>query len=156
MKLHILSDFPEQFRVGVTYHSRAGNLTIEAMDHQGNVRFAGYNSKEESARLTNLILSSTEEESQALCHLDEDEFFWHDIIGLDIYESGRLIGSVKEIERYPTEDHLLILTDASVIEEFGIKRLLLPYNERTVLKVDLKVGCLEVSGALEILAVLAE
>ena len=156
MRLHVLSDFPEQFRVGVTYHSRAGDLTIEAFDHQGNVKFSGYDSKEAAAKLTNLILSSTEEESQSLCQLEEDEFFWHDIIGLDVYENDRLIGSVKEIERYPTEDHLLILTDEQIVEEFGIKRLLLPYNDRTIGSVDVAAKRIEVSGAMEILAVLAE
>jgi len=156
MRLHILSDFPEQFKKGVTYHSRAGELTIESLDHQGNVKFVGFNSKEDAATLTNLILSSTEEESEALCELDEDEFFWHDIIGLDIYENDRLIGRVEDIERYPSDDHLLIHTDEAIIKEFGVKRLLLPYNDRTVASVDLETGRILVHGALETLAVIAE
>lgn len=154
LKLHSLSDFPEQFKVGSVYHSRIGELTIEAINNKGEVKFVGYDSREAVTLLTNLILSSTVEESNEACELGEDEYFWYDIIGLDVYEGGSLLGTVQEIERYPTDDHLLIET-SETIQKTGVKRFLLPFNARTIVNVDIKAKRLNVTGALEIIDVIA-
>jgi len=152
LKLHILTDFPEQFKKGSVYETRAGTLTIEDINKEKTeVRFAGVDSREAAAKLTNLVLQADKEESEKECILDEDEFFWYDIIGLNVYENGKEIGFVKEIERYPHEDHLLIFTSRDVEKETKIKRFLLPYNKKTIINVDLDKKTITVSGALEIL-----
>ena len=155
MKLHFLTDFPEQFKKGCTYHTRIGDLTIEALNDKGDVKFVGYNTKEDAAKLTNLILSSTIEESNELCELEDDEYFWYDIIGLEVVEGDTLIGTVREIERYPTEDHLLIDIDETLKKTKKLERFLLPYNKRTIVDVDLKAKRVVVTGALEIIDIIA-
>lgn len=155
LKLHFLTDFPEQFQPGSIYHTKIGDLTIEAVKAKGEVKFIGYDTKEDAAPLTNLVLKSTEEESNKACELDEDEYFWYDIIGLDVYEGETLLGRVKEIERYPTEDHLLIETSETIQKEKKLKRFLLPFNERTIGTVDLEAKKITVNGALEVIDIIA-
>ena len=155
LRLHFLTDFPEQFKKGSTYHSRIGDLTIEALNANGDVKFVGYDSKEDAAVLTNLVLSSTLEESNHACELDEDEYFWYDIIGLDVYENDILIGNIQEIERYPTEDHLLITTSETIKKEKKLTRFLLPFNKRTIVDVNLEEKKVTVTGALEIIDIIA-
>lgn len=155
LRLHFLTDFPEQFKKGSIYHSRIGDLTIEALNAKGDVKFVGYDSKEDAAVLTNLVLSSTLEESNQACELDEDEYFWYDIIGLDVYENDILVGTVQEIERYPTEDHLLITTSETIKKEKKLARFLLPFNKRTIVDVNLEEKKVTVTGALEIIDIIA-
>jgi 16S rRNA processing protein RimM len=155
LKLHNLSDFPEQFKKGSIYHSRVGDLTIESVNQKGEVKFVGYDSKEDTAILTNLILSSTIEESSQACELGENEFFWYDIIGLDVYENNILLGKIEEIERFPTDDHMLIITAETISKETGVKRFLFPYGARTVVHVDIPMKKLTVTGALEIIEAIA-
>lgn len=155
LKLHSLSDFPEQFKKGSVYHSRIGELTIEAVNSKGEVKFIGYDSKEEAGILTNLILSSTVEESNQACELDQNEYFWYDIIGINVYENETLLGVVQELERFPTDDHMLIITTEAIAETSGVKRFLLPFNQRIVVNVDTDAKKLTVTGALEIIEAIA-
>lgn len=155
LKLHFLTDFPEQFQKGSVYHTKIGDLTIEALNGKGDVKFVGYDTKEDAATLTNLVLKSTIEESDRACELDDDEYFWYDIIGLEVWEDDTQIGTVREIERYPTEDHLLIDTAETIQESKKLKRFLLPFNGRTVDRVDLEGKKITVKGALEIIDVIA-
>jgi 16S rRNA processing protein RimM len=119
------------------------------------VKFVGYDTKEDAASLTNLVLKSTIEESNRACELDENEYFWYDIIGLDVCEGETLIGTVSEIERYPTEDHLLIETTENIQKEKKLKRFLLPFNDRTIESVNLAEKKITVTGALEIIDIIA-
>ena len=155
LKLHFLTDFPEQFKKGSVYHTKIGDLTIEAINDKGDVKFVGFNSIEAASALTNLILSSTLEESNQACELDKDEYFWYDIIGLRVYENNILLGVVKEIERYPAEDHLLIETSETIQKEKKLNRFLFPFNKRTILSVDLDEKRVVVTGALDIIDIIA-
>ncbi len=155
LKLHLLTDFPEQFKKGSVYHTKIGDLTIEAVNNKGEVKFAGYETREDAATLTNLILSSTLEESNQACELDNDEYFWYDIIGLEVYEGETPIGTVRDIERYPTEDHLLIDTSEAIRSGKKLSRFLLPFNARTIIAVDTEGKKISVSGALEIIDIIA-
>ncbi|MBY5005125.1 ribosome maturation factor RimM [Streptococcus suis] len=66
-----------------------------------------------------------------LSDLDEGEFYYHEIIGLDVYENDNLIGQVKEILQPGAND-------VWVVKRKGKKDLLLPYIPPVVLNVDIK------------------
>ena len=152
LKLHILTDFPEQFKKGSVYETKAGKLTIEEINKdRTDVKFSGIDSREDASKLTNLVIQADKEESEKACVLDKDEYFWYDIIGLSVFENDIELGLVKEIERYPHEDHLLIFTSNNIEKEKKIKRFLLPYNKKTIIDVDLDKKIIAVSGALDIL-----
>ena len=72
-----------------------------------------------------------------LTDLDDGEFYYHEIIGLDVYEGNTLIGQVKEILQPGAND-------VWVVKRKGKKDLLLPYIPPVVLDVDVAAGRIEV------------
>ena len=72
-----------------------------------------------------------------LTDLDDGEFYYHEIIGLDVYEGDTLIGQVKEILQPGAND-------VWVVKRKGKKDLLLPYITPVVLDVDVAAGRIEV------------
>ena len=65
------------------------------------------------------------------------KFYYHEIIGLDVYEGDTLIGQVKEILQPGAND-------VWVVKRKGKKDLLLPYIPPVVLDVDVAAGRIEV------------
>jgi 16S rRNA processing protein RimM len=149
-KLHILSDFPEQFKPGVTFSSDKTDLTIEKIDlKRGLVKFKDINTPEDAKKLTNRMLYTTEEETRENIKLKEGEYFWFDIEGCDVYENGKRLGKVKEIERADV-DYLIINTDDELIKEGYPKRFLIDFK-RHVKDVDIENKKIKALGAIDIL-----
>ncbi len=149
-KIHILSDFPEQFKPGSTFKSDREDLTIEKIDlKKGLVKIKGIDTPEDAKKITNRQLYTTEEETRDNIKLKENEYFWFDIMGCDVYEEGKKLGRVKEIERADV-DYLLINTDEELIKEGYPKRFMIDFK-RHVKDVDVENKKIEASGAIEIL-----
>ena len=72
-----------------------------------------------------------------LSDLAEDEFYYHEIIGLDVYENDLLIGQIKEILQPGAND-------VWVVKREGKRDLLLPYIPPVVLNVDVANGRVDV------------
>lgn len=139
LKLYLHTDFPEQFRVGCSYQSSRGELTISSIDlKRGIVKFEGYESIESAKKLTNTKLFADVEETKALCALKEGEYFWFDIIGCDIEEQGQRLGQVEEIQRIADIDYLVIKTEDSLVEQGLSKQFLVPYIPRYISKSDIE------------------
>ncbi|TLD89299.1 16S rRNA processing protein RimM [Helicobacter sp. MIT 05-5294] len=135
--LHLLSDFPESLQKGNTYFSQIGDLTLEYYHAKSSVaKFVQINSKESAKQITNLILYTTKSQSKEQCKLQENEFFWFDIIGSKIVEKGEVLGGVYEIERFCGQDFLSVQTDASLVAQKLPKTFLIPYTARYILEVD--------------------
>ena len=62
--------------------------------------------------------------------LDEGEFYYHEIIGLEVYEGDNLIGTIKEILQPGAND-------VWVVKRKGKRDLLLPYIPPVVLNIDI-------------------
>ena len=62
--------------------------------------------------------------------LDDGEFYYHEIIGLEVYEGENLIGTIKEILQPGAND-------VWVVKRKGKRDLLLPYIPPVVLNVDI-------------------
>ena len=62
--------------------------------------------------------------------LDDGEFYYHEIIGLEVYEGDNLIGTIKEILQPGAND-------VWVVKRKGKRDLLLPYIPPVVLNVDI-------------------
>ena len=153
MKLHISSDFPEQFIPGASFVTDK-NLTVHIDNinaKQGTVHIEGYNSPEDAKRLVNAELYTTYEATREQCKLAEGEFFWFDIVGCDIYEDGNRLGEVVEIERIAAYDYLSIETDDRLVKAGEGKKFLLPYQKPFVVEVDIEDKRITVCGALDIL-----
>lgn len=149
-KLHLLTDFPEQFKVGATFESDKINLTIEKIDLKRNlVKFKGIDTPEDAKKLTNRVLYSTPEKTREDIKLKKDEYFWFDIIGCDVIENDKILGKVIDIERADV-DYLVIKTNESLVKEKYPKRFLIDFK-RNVDKVDIENKKIYAKGAIELL-----
>lgn len=152
LKFHLHTDFPEQFKVGQTYHSDRGELTLSAIDlKKGIVRFQGYEGLDHAKKLTNAKIYASEEETKAGCNLAEGEHFWFDIIGCKVVQGDEVLGEVKDIQRMLDTDYLAIETEESLVAEGLPKNFLLPYIPRYVLKADIENKTISTQDAKDIL-----
>ena len=161
-KLHILSDFPEQFKVGKEFESDKINLTIEKIDlKRGLVKFKGIDTPEDAKKLTNRSLYTTAEKTREDIKLNKNEYFWFDIIGCYVIENGKLkmeneelegeilLGKVVEIQRVDV-DYLVVKTNEKLLKYKFPKRFLIDFK-RHVKDVDLENKKITANGAIDIL-----
>ena len=80
LKFHIHTDFPEQFKVGTSYKTNRGELTIaDINEKRGTIRFVGYESIDSAKKLTNTKIFADVAQTRENCDLDEGQHFWFDI-----------------------------------------------------------------------------
>jgi 16S rRNA processing protein RimM len=152
LKFHLHTDFPEQFKVGQTYKSDRGNLTIADINFtRGTIRFTGYESIDSAKKLTNTKLYANEEQTKENCELGEGQHFWFDVIGCVVKQDDEVLGVVDDIQRMADTDYLAVKTDASLIEAGLSKEFLLPYIERYIIKVDTEEKIVYTKDAKDIL-----
>ena len=126
-KLSIFDD-KNQFvmEVEIASHRKQKNFDI--------VKFKGLYHINDVEKYKGCSLKVAEED---LSDLEEDEFYYHEIIGLDVYEGDQLIGQIKEILQPGAND-------VWVVARKGKRDLLLPYIPPVILKVDIPNGRVEV------------
>ena len=126
-KLSIFDD-KNQFvvEVEIASHRKQKNFDI--------VKFKGLYHINDVEKYKGCSLKVAEED---LAVLEEDEFYYHEIIGLDVYEGEQLIGQIKEILQPGAND-------VWVVARKGKRDLLLPYIPPVILKVDIPNGRVEV------------
>jgi 16S rRNA processing protein RimM len=152
LKLHLHTDFPEQFQVGMQLESPRGTLQIASYNPtRGLVGFIGYASIDDAKKLTNTKLYSTLEQTKSQCMLGEGQYFWFDIIGASIYQGEACIGVVEDIDRMLNTDYLIVKTDPMLIAQGFAKDFLLPYIPRYILSVDTDAKRISVQDAKDIL-----
>ena len=129
LKLHLQTDFVEQFVAGAKFTLKNGqSLEIDSYNPtRGLVKFTLYHVREEAAVLTNQKLYLTEEESRENCDLGENEYFWFDMIGSQVIDDGKVLGVIKDIERITTMDYLKITTDAALVKQELPNSFYIPY-----------------------------
>jgi|GEM_PF-2451655 len=99
-KIHLLTDFPEQFTPGRQFKTEKGVVELEGVElEQGIVKLKGVNSPEEAKKFTNRTLYVSEEETRNWIQLKEGEFFWFDIIGLEVWSWKEGEGKEKEKQK---------------------------------------------------------
>jgi 16S rRNA processing protein RimM len=153
LKLHLSTDFPEQFKKGAVFNSGDDKLVIESFDLDSlSVKFKGFDNIDDAAKLTNKTLETTLEDTREHCELGENEFFWFDVVGLDVVEDGEILGKVAEIERYGATDYLNVITDAKLVTEGMPKSFLLPYQDRFVASISIEEGKVFATHAKDILS----
>ena len=114
-------------------------LDVEIASHRKQknfdiVKFKGLYHINDVEKYKGTVLKVAEEN---LTDLAEDEFYYHEIIGLDVYENDVLIGQIKEIMQPGAND-------VWVVKRKGKKDLLLPYIPPVVLTVDVAANRVDV------------
>lgn len=105
--------------VTVASHRRHKNFDL--------LTFEGMNRIEDVEKYKECLLKVAEEQ---LTELEDDEFYYHEIIGLEIVtDEGEVLGEVTEILSPGSND-------VWVVKQKGKKELLIPFIELVVYKVD--------------------
>ena len=152
LKFHLHTDFPEQFKIGNTYKSNRGDLTIADINFtRGIIKFRGYESIDSAKKLTNVKLFANIEQTKENCDLKDGQHFWFDIIGCTVKEDTLVLGTVTDIQRMGDTDYLAIKTDETLISQNLAKNFLLPYIERYVVSANIEEKIVYAKDAKDIL-----
>lgn len=137
------TDFPEErFKIGATLAIFNGNKLVETVEVDGhrlhkNFNLLHFKGKDnindvEKFKGFDLKVAGTEREAD---ELDENEFYYDDIIGLEVYTTDEIyLGKVREITSLPSNDVWAIQRPNKG------KDILIPYIEDIVLEIDLDVN----------------
>jgi len=149
LKLHLLTDFPEQFKAGKTFEADKITLTIEHINRKNNtIKFVGFNTPEEARKLTNRVVYSDLESSKEDIKLKKDEWFWFDIIGCEVIEDEKVLGIVEDINRINDIDYIVV----KINENLGYKQKRFLFDfKRHIIDVDIENKKIIVQNTLPIL-----
>jgi 16S rRNA processing protein RimM len=154
LRLFMDSDFPEQFKVGAVFNTNR-NLKLKVSEYNSSrelIKFENYNDVDTAKKLTNQELYSTIEQTKEYCKLGKNEFFWFDLISCDVYENNLKLGKVKDIQRYPLNDYLEVVTDDLLVEKGLPKIFLIPHIfDKYVSDIDIEKKIINVINSFEIL-----
>ncbi|MGY3724430.1 16S rRNA processing protein RimM [Granulicatella balaenopterae] len=124
-KLRLFRDGHETLDLIVKSHRKHKNFDL--------LTFEGYPRIEDVEVFRDGLLKVAESD---LSELEDDEFYYHEIVGLDIYtDEGELLGKVKEILSPGANDVWVVKAVAK-----GKKDILIPYIEPVVKEINLAEG----------------
>ena len=123
-----LFDKKDQFvmDVEIASHRKFKNFYI--------IKFKGMYHINDIEKFRDFSLKVAEED---LSDLEDGEFYYHEIIGLEVYENDVLLGTIKEILQPGAND-------VWVVKRKGKRDLLLPYIPPVVLGIDIEQGRVDV------------
>lgn len=136
VKVLRISDFEERFSVGkILYLVRDGEhpieLTIDGHRVHKNfdlIYFKGYNNINDVEHLKGSLLKISENQ---LTDLDEDEYYYHEIIGCEVFtDSEKKLGTIKEVLSPGAND-------VWVVKQEKGKDILIPYINDVVKEIDI-------------------
>ncbi|QOG12556.1 ribosome maturation factor RimM [Arcobacter sp. FWKO B] len=154
VKIYLDTDFPTQIKKGtILQTNKKIELCVEKFDlDKSTIKFNSYDDCDSAKKLTNLELYTTIENTKDSIKLKENEFFWFDILGCNIYENDILLGNVVEIHRFPLHDYLEITVTEDLQKKGLPKVFLIPYiKDEYILKVDTSLKTIEVQNSYQIL-----
>lgn len=124
----VLFDKKDQFvmDVEIASHRKVKNFDI--------IKFKGMYHINDIEKFRDFSLKVAEED---LSDLEDGEFYYHEIIGLEVYENDVLLGTIKEILQPGAND-------VWVVKRKGKRDLLLPYIPPVVLGIDIEQGRVDV------------
>ncbi len=153
LKIHLESDFPEQFKVGACFTTK-NKINLEVLsfnDKRGTIKFKSINNIDDAKKLTNQELYTSYEETIKNCNLSNKQYFWFDIENCLVKEDDILLGKVIDVHRYPSSDYLEIETASVLVEKGLAKTFLIPYIDLYIISVDIKDKNIIVKDALAVL-----
>ena len=152
LKLHIHTDFPEQFKAGYSFQTSSGLLEIKEVNlTRGIISFRGYEGIDFAKKLTNTKIYATLEETKERCELKDGEHFWFEIEGCSVSENSVILGKVSEMQRLADVNYMFIETDNALVEEGFSSTFLVPYIDRYLVKTDIETKTVFTKDAKEIL-----
>lgn len=89
------------------------------------VKLAGCDDRNQAQHYTNQSIAI---ERSELPETEAGEYYWHDLIGLEVYSQEQLLGVVKELKETGSNDVLIVQ---------GERERWIPYHKNTIIQVDL-------------------
>jgi len=148
--VRLFTDYPNSFKCGDKVYLDDGcirKIIIESIiELNGKSRtifkFFNYNSRNEAEKLRNCLLFRRKKDEP---EIGENNYWIDDIVDCLVYSpENRIIGKVKNVENYPTNDSLIVEleTDDTNIKNNGKSEenniIIVPMIEDFVLKIDIK------------------
>ncbi|CZE46987.1 ribosome maturation factor RimM [Campylobacter geochelonis] len=139
LKLHDKSDFPSQFKKGVSFFLKDGKtLKILSFNKSNSTAiFEGFEDINLASTLVNKVLYQSINETRKRCKLSKDEFFYFDIIGLEIWEDERLLGVVEDILEVGLSNLFEVKTNLSLVKDGFSETFFIPYIDSYIDKISL-------------------
>ncbi|PAF46269.1 16S rRNA processing protein RimM [Helicobacter sp. 12S02634-8] len=160
LKLHLSTDFPQSIQADLKltiqspqkHPTFSCSYTIKSFDTKNSIVFFQEITSIEAAKpLTHHIAYTSLEDTQRLCVLQENEYFWFDVIGCVLQENGQTLGIITDIERIGASDYLIIKTAQALIAQGLPKTFMLPYIDHFILQTSPEKKCVIAQGARAIL-----
>jgi len=138
IKAEIITSFPGHFtklkQLYINEGDRWTAWSVESVRLTGRfvyIKFAHLHSRDEAEKLRNRELYI---EQADLLPLDEDAYYIHELIGLNVEnEAGRILGSIVDVESYPANDVYVMRSESG-------KEELIPAVKDVVLSINLDAG----------------
>ena len=135
VKIEVITSFPEHFNdLNGLYIKRDDFEPLEIEDRRFSknfvfLKFKEIQSRDDAEALRGTYLYIPEKE---LYSLDEDEFYYHQLIGLKVFsEENDYIGEILEIENYPENDVL-------VVRDINKEKHLIPLVKDIIREIDVE------------------
>lgn len=134
VRLKLLGDGLDALKAHKSFNSGALTLKKIRSDNKGGAvaRFAEVSGRSAAEKLRGTTLSVPR---QALPQLSQDEYYHADLIGLAAHtDTGRVIGSVVEVQNYGATDIIEIALDPPPAK--GLKTIMVPMTKQAVIEWD--------------------
>lgn len=139
LRLYNLSDFPTQFKKGAKFLLEDGEiLEISSFNRENSVViFKDYTDLDLAKVLVNRTIFQTREATKSGIKLKKGEFFYFDILGLEIYENNEILGIVDDILEVSSGYLFQVQTSESLVESGFSRIFLIPYVDKYVCEISL-------------------
>lgn len=101
------------------------------------VKFVGVDDRNASEALAKCEVAVP---AQSLPELDEEDFYWHQLEGLEVWVGDKLLGRVSHLLETGANDVLVVRACQGSMDK---RERLLPYRPEVILRVDLEAGRIE-------------
>ncbi len=129
LKIIFLTDFPERFKtqkVVYLYDEKLNKFFMNAYTNETafiitesnnrgkflTLKFEHYDSIDASEKLINLILMINEKDR---VKLEGNNYYYYELVDLPVFDNGKMIGTVKSVNNYGSDDILIIQSDESEV-----------------------------------------
>ncbi len=147
LKVELYTDNPaDRFVAGATFHLQVPEespwfgrtLTVRELRWFNGVPvafFAEVSDRNEAESIVRAILWIDEETVEQ--SVEENAWYDHQLVGLEVHRNGVLLGTVSEVQHFPAQDLLSVHTPNGTV--------LVPFVEAIVPNVDLETGIVTVT-----------
>lgn len=138
LKLHNKSDFVHQYKKGAKFFLDNEVVIVKEFNKKNStIVFEGYDNIDLAKTLTNKILYQDIQTTRQTCKLDKDEFFYFDVIGMNVFDNETLLGVVEDILEVGASYLFRIKTSNDFVSKNYSSAFYIPYNDVYVNKISL-------------------